>query len=430
MRVSLVSNNYNNTIYNSKVKKAQNSSGIPAYSNYANADIKKAAPVSFSGLMRLEQGLKPIDSSFFRDYPTLMSTVSMLRENFPEGAEILDYACSDGEEAISLYALLGEARDDFKITGIDLSEDAIGLANQGIYSLFGGGLDSYLMDGAKKDETEKYLSKLFYEIMKPSCEPDEPLNNTIEFNTLLATAEPKFRKQIFLKPKNEVKENLEFKTGDIYKMDKEAGDKKVGAILFRNAFYHLMDSMEGDELFAGKLPEGLRNFYKGLSSNGDDDDLYSSSKEKSLAKKQAIADEIVDKVYDKLEVGGVFVLGDALNENVFIAPESAPEEDTIRFGDTKAYEILRKNMNEALLYYKKAQGALSANSGFNYDDLDMVEIMEDRVSMLKEQADMRILKKTPVHKALEKDGRFKPVHTSQIQGLDGVEMPTVWVKVK
>ncbi len=46
------------------------------------------------------------------------------------------------------------------------------------------------------------------------------------------------------------------------------------------------------------------------------------------------------------------------------------------------------------------------------------------------QAEVRILKKGVIERALEKDGRFKPVQYSPVEGFNDIKVPTVWVKVK
>lgn len=389
-------------------------------------NLQMCSSVAFSGLIRIGKDFsKPVDSAFFRDYPALMSAVNILKENFPNGVEILDYACSDGEEAVSLYALLGDEKEKFHITGIDINDDPINLANQGIYSLFGGGFDEFLMPGAKKTSDEKELSNIFYEIMEPSDKPDKALNNGPNFYNTLLNAKPKFRKELFFKLKDDVKNNFEFKTGDIFKIDGENPDKKVGAVFFRNAFYHLMNSNDGEIIFIGGVQNAFKKMYETEGDASDIEDEELSGVLLSLDEKQAIADEIVDKVYDKLEVGGVFVLGNSLNENIFIADEDTPNEDTVRFGDTKTYKdklnILKKRANNLFV---KADTMFIPMLKQGMEGLALAH------EIFEEQADVRILKKTPVHKALERDERFKPVHYSSIAGIEEIKVPTVWVKVK
>lgn len=256
---------------------------------------------------------------------------------------------------ISLYVLLGDNRNKFNITGIDVNKDAIRLANQEVYSLFGNHLDSYLMPNANRNDEEQRNADAFSKIMEPANEPDELLNISPNFYTTIAIAEPEFKKQIYFKRKDKVKENLKFKTGDIYEIDKECADKKVGAILFRNAFYHLLDNHGGEEVFIGSLHNITP---KALDEDFFDEDeiesLFSEFDSKTLDEKQQIADEVVDKIYDKLEVGGVFVAGTAANEHIFIAPDNMPDDETIRFSNTTAYKKRLKELRDSLLYYGKS----------------------------------------------------------------------------
>ena len=63
-------------------------------------------------------------------------------------------------------------------------------------------------------------------------------------------------------------------------MDEEASNKKVGAILFRNAFYHLMDNHDGEELLLGdakpfsELDEEFFDEEKGESLYEKGEDTY------------------------------------------------------------------------------------------------------------------------------------------------------------
>jgi len=417
MRISPIQNN----VYTRSVplkNKVQNVQTNPS----KTFELPSLHAPSFCGLMRKDKGI-PIDSSFFRDYETLQSACDILKENFPEGAEILDYACSDGEEAISLYTLLGDERDKFKITGIDIGSDPINLAHEGVYSLFGGAMDEFLMPGAKRNAKEQELSDMFYEIMEPTHEPDEPLNNSAEFVQTFLSAKPKFRKQLFFRLKDEVKDNLTFRLGDINEIDKEATEGKVGAVFFRNAFYHLMDSSDGEDLLTGNA----------VFLDVDEDENDGSTKytvrlfkpEKTLEERQAIADKLVDKVYDKLEVGGVFVLGNSLNESIFIADDTVPEKDTIRFGDTNVYKKTMRSLDKKMNSF-----ILKADVRLIPAMRQAKETLDDTNEDWKNQADVRVLKKTPMQTALERDGRFVPVHKSSMKGLEEFETPTVWVKVK
>ena len=251
---------------------------------------------------------------------------------------------------------------------------------------------------------------MFYEIMEPAKEPKERLNNSLEFSRVICCSEPKFRKEIFFKLNDKVKDNLEFRAGDIFKVDEEKTDKKVGAVIFRNAFYHLMDSYDGQNLFTGDIAEQQRELDKEFftdeeieSMNEQNESIYAK---KSLGEKQTIADEIIDKAYNKLEVGGVFVLGNSANENIFIAPEDAPKEDTIRLGDTKLYKDTKKLWMMPLSIIKARKMLLIHYQGLKTKDdddkIDMAAIFEKQYENFRKRADVRVLKKTPMQKRLKR----------------------------
>ena len=288
------------------------------------------------------------------------------KQIFIRGAQILDHACSDSEEAISLYALLGNDRNKFNITGIDVNKDAIRLANQEVYSLFGNHLDSYLMPNANRNDEEQRNADAFSKIMEPANEPDKPLNISSNFYTKIAIAETKKKKQIYFKPKDEVTENLKFKTSDIYKINEECPDKKTGAIMFRNAFYHLMDNHDDENIFVGDAHGAmLEQLDKDFFDEEDIKELSSFMGGGTVDKKQKTVNEIIDKIYDKLEVGSVFAVGTAASEHIFIAPDDTPDDETIRFGGTAAYKKQLKTMEDTLLYYENAENYSKLANAFN-----------------------------------------------------------------
>lgn len=89
-------------------------------------------------------------------------------------------------------------------------------------------------------------------------------------------------------------------------------------------------------------------------------------------------------------------------------------------------------------YQKRADGLRkSIDNFFVRADARFIPIVQTggkltmmALESLEDSADVRILKKTPMQTALERNGRFKPVYASEIQSMEGIETPTVWVKVK
>lgn len=426
MRISPIQNSVQNNFYTKNLhKKEQNATQNPA--SRASFELPSFYTPPFLGLSRIGENLKPVNSSFFRDYETLMSAVNMLRENFPNGATILDYGCSDGEEALSLYMLLGTDKKKFKIAGIDTDESIIRLANQGVYSIYRGSADKFLMPEAKKDPTQEELAEIFHKTMKHAKEPDEPLNNSPEFYLTYNRMSPKSRKQQFYTPRKRVLDNIEYRTGDIYNLNNEQTEGKVGAILFRNAFYHLMNSSDGGDLLTGDIIDDIAEKFKDeiAAKEGGKEALELLFAQTTLEEKQAIADEIIDKVYDRLEVGGVFVLGNSINESIFFADDDTPDEDVVRFGDIPMIKERKQALEEAL-----SRDYSSSEADFpGITELVLAPIRKELEELTKRE-DIRILKKTPMQKALERDGRFAPVYASPVSSMPGVEVPTVWIKVK
>ena len=77
------------------------------------------------------------DTSFYRDPKTLFEATKILLEHFPGGCDILDFAGSNGEEAISLYSFLNDKEEcKYKIYSYDTSEKAIALAKKGVYTVY------------------------------------------------------------------------------------------------------------------------------------------------------------------------------------------------------------------------------------------------------------------------------------------------------
>ena len=98
----------------------------------------------FSGLLHVDSSNGNInDSWFYRDTATLKNAVENLKNDFPKGAEVLDFACSSGEEMISLKTLLEDAK--YNIIGYDTSAEALKLGKKGVYTLFSQWYDSYLL---------------------------------------------------------------------------------------------------------------------------------------------------------------------------------------------------------------------------------------------------------------------------------------------
>ena len=90
---------------------------------------------------------------------------------------------------------------------------------------------------------------------------------------------------------------------------------KVGAIFFRNAIYQIT----GNDL-------------NGILKYGDNPNIDLN--------KSNIIQKLIEKVYQKLEIGGIFVLGDHTQEHIFIADKYTRVEDTILYNKNRNIRLM------------------------------------------------------------------------------------------
>ena len=296
------------------------------------------------------------DTHFFRDYETLEKAAQILKRNFPSGTDILDFASSNGEEAISLYAILNNGKNaKYKILCFDKSQNIVDLANKGVYTVYNRcAEDRYLLYENPDSGTTKDIIKYFNNIMEETGKPAHQINDEFFISVLtnlcnLCDDDFKIK---YYKIKDDYKNNFEFNVGDINDIENLYPEKQAGAILFRNAFY---------------IPT------HNLALNEYD------VKVRTDINKQEIIDNIVDKVYEKLQPGGLFIMGDNEKDHVFLADE----------------------------------------------------ILTDAESLFIPSYFAVIYKYPPVYKALTRNNRFKPVHEKTINSAIGkMQIFTVWQKNK
>ena len=146
---------------------------------------------------------------------------------------------------------------------------------------------------------------------------------------------------------------IKIQEGDIHNIKNLLPDKKAGAILFRNAFY----------IETGNYGINEFSLLEDLSVN-----------------KKKIIENIVDKVYDKLLPGGLFILGDIEKDHIYIADNSVKDKDK---------------------YFIRNFG-------------------------------VAICKEPLLWSALEKDGRFEPVFYKKVASpcalREDMKVPTIWRK--
>ena len=296
---------------------------------------------NFNGLLHVDRNNGNInDSWFFRDPDALKLSSDTIKIAFPEGADILDYACSNGEETISLKTLLQDPK--YRIIGYDTSTDAIKLGRRGVYTLFSNWHDSYLLppkyyfiENNKKyaglpPETIKHLRRNFNSVMEEIPEQKEyrNINNKSSFVSLKYNI-PNFVEK-FYKPKAEFTDQIDLRLGNIINIGNIRKERPIGGIFFRNAFYHLCDN----------------NIVEVINQN--------AKINQSTYSRYRIIDYIIDGVDKVLDNKGVFVIGNNIKDHLFLADESLPLSKTIPFSQTSFYNPIMKHHQKYanLLCYK------------------------------------------------------------------------------
>jgi len=340
MQVCAVNFNNNKTQNSSKIGKRPSFGGFLCHDNIAHCTL---------------------DSSFFRENKALLTVIKHLEKKFPQGAEVLDYACSCGEEALSILALLKD-KAKYKIKAFDISPIAIAHAKSGVHSVFSGFFDSFLIEKYSSFHGNQ-LKEAFLSVMEPIPAPKISINNSKAYDKLKITTRP-FEEKYF-KVQDKYLNSIKYSKGDIRTVNMIQSEKPVGAIFFRNAFYHICNN---------RIIEHLR---------GD----YFRELEIDTAK---MAKSVVDKVYQKLDKGGLFVLGEHFKDNIFLAGKNTPRSRTIPFKDCK-FHLRGFPAGEEVLFYRKS----------------------------------------PLVEALDEGERFSPIYYSDVFfGKHTLSCPTVWQKVK
>lgn len=348
---------YNNISRNPVTKNNQTSGAeSPVLSNFQPEKNRTGFSINFTSLKATaEDENKFLDTLFYRDLSSLVSFSRMMKETFPNGADIMDFACSDGEEAISIYTLLNDKNSaKYKIHCYDTSDKALQLARKNIYMVRYTSSDSFLANDRITDPLYREIKKKFNTVMEEIPVPEFSQTDS-EFASVAKSLNIFYEK--YFKIKDEYKKEFKFQKGDIRDILNIMPEKQVGAVFFKNAFYHLTNNHPYGKIYDEETLDKIWN-----------------------TDKAAIIEDVVDKVYEKLLRGGFFVIGTHEKEHIYQADKFTPKKDIF------------------------------------YDELH------------NEYLNL----KSPLEKALRKDGRFEPVVSAKCQssGMGYFTVYTVWKKVK
>ena len=216
------------------------------------------------------------ESHFMRNLESLDFTAQYITKNFPNGAHIADFGCSNGEETYSLATLLHESNKDkkYKITGYDIIPEVIENAKAGLISV---GYRERVKGKIEEDKYEKFLidfltkitpeqmsakkafKECFEEIpekwwyfniynprykhkVKQIIKPGEDIELTTKrLECLLKPSDYRAIGRKTVIPKRGVFDNiLNFNLADVGKIDEVLSKKATNVVIFKNALYHLL----------------------------------------------------------------------------------------------------------------------------------------------------------------------------------------------
>lgn len=213
------------------------------------------------------------ETAFFRDIDTMEFAQKYITQNFPQGTNIADFGCSDGEEAYTLLMLLNKKNKDkkYKVSGYDVSPKAIELAKTGPFKINYTFIEGFVISDVKcKDYNKKSLRELFFSCFEKIPEKffDINIGPIVETKKLIEQEIQKERNPIRLlnlkrlrtifghecdyTPRNTFVPKSEFandifepKLGDISDISKIVKPNgETGVVMFKNAWYHVLGTYE------------------------------------------------------------------------------------------------------------------------------------------------------------------------------------------
>lgn len=263
----------------------------PITPNYNNQYHKKPA---FTGHTMAEiyaqKGIRYLchQTAFFREPVTLERVKRYIAENFANKKEvnILVGACSTGEEAYSLSMLLNGLKNKINIIGFDLSTRTLNTARKGNVmmqtSIVENEKNTFLEDAYLAFDDKNKLSKRQQKYRAMFEDTFEPINSKFykiynNIKRIFIDQNPNIgRKSRYFKLKEGKINNCRFIEGDIRELDKLDAPKQVDVLFFRNAFYHLLETVprpEEKEEVLTQIVAGIRQKLgrDGIFVNGEND---------------------------------------------------------------------------------------------------------------------------------------------------------------
>lgn len=302
-------------------------------------------------------------TTFFRNYPTMVFLKKYLQKEFPEGAKIAEFGCSQGQKPLSLMVVLDDINKDkrYKITGYDFPE-VIEKIKLPLYGLsFYTEEEQPMFEEYNKSElfgNKKYIPPLeaerlrkcffsYFNVYKPrdviTCERYRQFQAIADNPKCLPSKKKRAEyglaysslirnNSIVVEATKKTKDVVDFKAGDINKINRILSPKGTQVVIFQNALYHILQG-------------GIKHV--------DDEKLLNIKKVTLL----------FDKINKVLPKNGLFVLGSWGTDNLYDYEKESQtrliyqDNKRIRVYDTSlVHNALRQKGFEPVFYEKIPYG--------------------------------------------------------------------------
>lgn len=159
-------------------------------------------------------------TGFWRNLPTLEFTQDYIKENFPQGTQISEFGCSQGQKGYNLMIGLDDFNKDKKYMyhGYDFKKP-ISDARNGNYKL------DYTVEPEKIIFENPSLKSKFFEFFDKSDNPGDSY-------------------KMYVKPnRTRIGDIVQLKEGNILDINKIVKPQKSGVVIFQNALYHILSDV-------------------------------------------------------------------------------------------------------------------------------------------------------------------------------------------
>lgn len=279
---------------------------IYAKQSHYSAPVERntaAKNVSFSGGQLNNNEKLVFDSYINRDPRTLDQVTEYLQKTFRQGGDCVFYGDPFGYEAQGILFRLPD-NSNFKMTSFEFTKEAFNLRHEKGLPLFAK-FNPILLAQNLEDSIAKRIQQKYYE----------------NFNIERHSQKDAFGFDTFLVPKKNIPEidYMPPQLSDIRDMPYFCPDN-AKCLFFRNSFFNL-HKKHVIKMLQDEKPFNELTFSKFIPNQAEFDEMINSFK------------QIAKNANKKLDINGLFVLGDIPQDHMFISPNNEKTMETAKLKD-------------------------------------------------------------------------------------------------